>query len=136
MGRGGAPKCMSFLRLAKTNDMEVVTTMSFGKMNSFIDIISAENVIDSEGFSRRKETILASVRAYREDRHGNRMWANMASFSEATVLFRFRKIPNLNITTKMDIACSDGRYSILSVENIKGKDMYIEILTKKIEASC
>ncbi|MFR1509230.1 MAG: phage head closure protein [Acutalibacteraceae bacterium] len=110
--------------------------MSFGKMNSFIDIISAENVIDSEGFSRRKETILASVRAYREDRHGNRMWANMASFSEATVLFRFRKIPNLNITTKMDIACSDGRYSILSVENIKGKDMYIEILTKKIEASC
>lgn len=127
---------MSFLRLAKTNDMEVVTTMSFGKMNSFIDIISAENVIDSEGFSRRKETILASVRAYREDRHGNRMWANMASFSEATVLFRFRKIPNLNITTKMDIACSDGRYSILSVENIKGKDMYIEILTKKIEASC
>lgn len=127
---------MSFLRLAKTNDMEVVTTMSFGKMNSFIDIISAENVIDSEGFSRRKETILASVRAYREDRHGNRMWANMASFSEATVLFRFRKIPNLNITTKMDIACSDGRYSILSVENIKGRDLYIEVLTKKIEASC
>ncbi len=127
---------MSFLRLAKTNDMEVVTTMSFGKMNSFIDIISAENVTDSEGFSRRKETILASVRAYREDRHGNRMWANMASFSEATVLFRFRKIPNLNITTKMDIACSDGRYSILSVENIKGRDLYIEVLTKKIEASC
>ena len=127
---------MSFLRLAKTNDMEVVTTMSFGKMNSFIDIISAENVIDSEGFSRRKETILASVRAYREDRHGNRMWANMASFSEATVLFRFRKIPNLNITTKMDISCSDGRYSILSVENIKDRCMYIEVLAKKIESSC
>ncbi len=110
--------------------------MSFGKMNSFIDIISAENVIDSEGFSRRKETILASVRAYREDRHGNRMWANMASFSEATVLFRFRKIPNLNITTKMDISCSDGRYSILSVENIKDRCMYIEVLAKKIESSC
>lgn len=127
---------MSFLCLAKTNDMEVVTTMSFGKMNSFIDIISAENVTDSEGFSKREETVLASIRAYKEERHGNKMWANMAAFSEATVLFRFRKIPNLNITTKMDISCSDGRYSILSVENIKDRCMYIEVLAKKIESSC
>ena len=127
---------MSFLRLAKTNDMEVVTTMSFGKMNSFIDIISIENVIDEEGFSEKKETVLVSIRAYKEERHGNKMWANMASFSEATVLFRFRKIPNLNITTKMDISCSDGRYSILSVENIKDRCMYVEVLAKKIESSC
>lgn len=127
---------MSFLCLAKTNDMEVVTRMSFGKMNSFIDIISAENVTDSEGFSKREETVLASIRAYKEERHGNKMWANMAAFSEATVLFRFRKIPNLNITTKMDISCSDGRYSILSVENIKDRCMYIEVLAKKIESSC
>lgn len=127
---------MSFLCLAKTNDMEVVTRMSFGKMNSFIDIISPSIVTDTEGFSVKRDTILASVRAYREDRHGNRMWANMASFSEATVLFRFRKIPNLNITTKMDISCSDGRYSILSVENIKDRCIYIEVLAKKIESSC
>ena len=127
---------MSFLCLAKTNDMEVVTTMSFGKMNSFIDIISAENVTDSEGFSKREETVLASIRAYKEERHGNKMWANMAAFSEATVLFRFRKIPNLNITTKMDISCSDGRYSILSVEKSKDRCMYIEVLAKKIESSC
>ncbi len=110
--------------------------MSFGKMNSFIDIISPSIVTDTEGFSVKRDTILASVRAYREDRHGNRMWANMASFSEATVLFRFRKIPNLNITTKMDISCSDGRYSILSVENIKDRCIYIEVLAKKIESSC
>lgn len=127
---------MSFLCLAKTNDMEVVTRMSFGKMNSFIDIISSENVTDSEGFSKKEETVLASIRAYKEERHGNKMWANMAAFSEATVLFRFRKIPNLNITTKMDISCSDGRYSILSVENIKDRCMYIEVLAKKIESSC
>ena len=110
--------------------------MSFGKMNSFIDIISSENVTDSEGFSKKEETVLASIRAYKEERHGNKMWANMASISEATVLFRFRKIPNLNITTKMDISCSDGRYSILSVENIKDRCMYIEVLAKKIESSC
>lgn len=110
--------------------------MSFGKMNSFIDIISSENVTDSEGFSKKEETVLASIRAYKEERHGNKMWANMAAFSEATVLFRFRKIPNLNITTKMDISCSDGRYSILSVENIKDRCIYIEVLAKKIESSC
>ena len=47
--------------------------MSFGKMNSFIDIISPSIVTDTEGFSVKRDTILASVRAYREDRHGNRM---------------------------------------------------------------
>lgn len=127
---------MSFLRLAKTNDMEVVTTMSFGKMNSFIVIISAENVIDSEEFSRRKETILASIRAYKEERHGNKMWANMAAFSEATSLFRFRKIPGIDVTTKIFILHDEIRYNIISVDNVKERRMYIEVLAKKIEASC
>ena len=130
MGRGGAPKCMSFLCLAKTNDMEVVTRMSFGKMNSFIDIISPSIVTDTEGFSVKRDTILASVRAYREDRHGNRMWANMAAFSEATSLFRFRKIPDIDVTTKLFILHDGIRYNIISVDNVKDRCMYIEVLAK------
>ncbi len=110
--------------------------MSFGKMNSFIEIVSAKNVTDSEGFSKRKETILANVRAYKEERHGNKVWANMAAFSEATALFRFRKIPGVNITTKLLILHDGVRYDIVSVENVKGKNMYIEVLVKKSEASC
>ena len=110
--------------------------MSFGKMNSFIDIISIENVIDEEGFSEKIENVVASVRAYQEDRHGNRMGANMAAFSEATTLFRFRKIPDVNITTKLYILHEGIRYDIISVENVRERGMYIEVMTKKVEPAC
>lgn len=110
--------------------------MSFGKMNSFIDIISTENVIDEEGFSEKKETILASVRAYKEKRHGNKMWANMAAFSEATSLFRFRKIPGIDVTTKLLILHDGIRYSIISVDNIKERGMYTEVMAKKVDPAC
>ena len=107
--------------------------MSYGKMNTFIDIITTEPVKDDEGFVNTGETVLASVRAYREERHGNEKWANRAAFSTATALFRFRKLPSLEITTSLYIACSDGRYRILSVEDVKGRGMYIEVLAEKIE---
>lgn len=110
--------------------------MSFGKMNSFIDIISIENVIDEEGFSEKVENVVASVRAYKEDRHGTQKWANMAAFSEATTLFKFRKIPNVDITTKLYILHEGIRYDIISVENVRDRGMYIEVMTKKIEPSC
>ena len=63
--------------------------MSFGKMNTFIDIVETRKVKDSEGFTSTEDVILASVRAYREGRHGSERWANLAAFSEATDLFRF-----------------------------------------------
>ena len=110
--------------------------MSFGKMNSFIDIISIENVIDEEGFSEKTENVVASVRAYKEDRHGTQKWANMAAFSEATTLFRFRKIPDVNITTKLYILHEGIRYDIISVENVRERGMYIEVMAKKVEPAC
>jgi len=109
--------------------------MSFGKMNTFIDIISTEKVRDSEGFMSETDTIIASVRAYREGRHGNERWANRAAFSDATDLFRFRCIPNTVITTAMIIINGDGRFEITSVENVKGRGMYIEVLAREVKPS-
>ena len=77
--------------------------MSYGKMNSFIDITERQSVKDAEGFSTEIDVVLASVRAYREGRHGNEKWANRAQFSEATDLFRFRCIPGIAVTTAMTI---------------------------------
>jgi head-tail adaptor len=74
--------------------------MSFGKMNTFIDIIEKVTIKDSEGFSTEIDNIVATIRAYREGRHGTEMWANRATFSEATDLFRFRCIPGVTITTE------------------------------------
>ena len=106
--------------------------MSFGKMNGFADIISTKRVKDSEGFSNTVDEVLASVRIYREGRHGSQRWANLAAFSEATDLFRFRIIPGVEVTTDHIIVCDGSRYDIVSVEDVKGRGMYIEVLAKKV----
>jgi hypothetical protein len=109
--------------------------MGFGKMNTFIDIIEVEPIKDSEGFSKAKDTILASVRGYKEDRFASEIWANRAVFSEANVLFRFRKIPGIEIVTNMVILTKSGRYDILNVSDIKNRGMYTEVLAKKVVGS-
>ena len=81
------------------------------------------------------DEILASVRVYREGRHGSQRWANLATFSEATDLFRFRVIPGLVVSTDHIIVCDGGRYNITSVEDVKGRGMYIEVLAKKVEST-
>lgn len=109
--------------------------MSFGKMNGFADIIITKRVKDNEGFSTTVDEVLASVRVYREGRHGSQRWANLSAFSEATDLFRFRSIPGLTITTDHILVCEDGRFEITSVEDVKGRGMYIEVLAKKVVAT-
>ena len=109
--------------------------MSYGKMNEFVDIIEKQTVKDGEGYSIETDVIIASVRAYREGRHGNEKWANRAQFSEATDLFRFRCIPGITVTAAMVIVNDGGRFEITSVEDVKGRGMYIEVLAKKIEPS-
>jgi head-tail adaptor len=112
-----------------------VEYVSYGKMNTFIDIITTEPVKDDEGFVNTGDTVLASTRAYKEDRHGNEKWANRAAFSTATALLRFRRLPSLEIDASLYISCADGRYQILSAEDVKGRGMYIEVLAEKLEPS-
>ena len=109
--------------------------MSFGKMNGFADIIITKRIKDSEGFTTTADEILASVRVYREGRHGSERWANLAAFSEATDLFRSRCIPALTVTTDHILVCEDGRFEITSVEDVKGRGMYTEVLAKKVVAT-
>ena len=109
--------------------------MSFGKMNVFIDIVQKKATTDDEGFKVETDEVLASVRAYREGRHGSEKWANMAAFTTATDLFRFRAIPNLTVTTDMKIICSGHTFGITSVEDVKGRGMYLEALVQEVEKS-
>lgn len=109
--------------------------MSFGKMNTFIDLVEKKKVLDEEGFSSIADIVVASVRAYREGRHGSEKWANRSTFSDATDLFRFRTIPGVKITTAMVLVCEDGRYEITSVEDVKGRGMYVEVLAKEVVSS-
>ena len=109
--------------------------MSFGKMRSEITIYKRFSDIDAEGFPREVQAPIAVVRGYREDRHGNEAWRNRASYSTATTLFRFRSIPGLKITPDFYIYCEGDDYNIFSVENIKSKGMYVEVLCERVKAN-
>ena len=106
--------------------------MSFGRMNTLISITREVVMKDVEGFATKTDEVIASVFAYREGRHGSQKWVNRATFSEATDLFRFRVIPGLTVTTANVIQCGDDRFEITSVEDVKGRGMYIEALAKKV----
>ena len=107
--------------------------MSFGQMNTFIDPVKKEVSVGAEGFKSEKEVTQASVRAYREGRHGSERWANMAAFWEATDLFRFRVIPGVSVTTDLALLCDGDRFEITSVEDVKGRGMYLEVMAKVVK---
>ncbi len=109
--------------------------MSFGKMNTQIQITRKRVALDDEGFQTESDVVAATVRAYREGRHGSEKWANRAAFSEVTDLFRFRTIPGVKITTDMRLLCGDSVFEITSVEDVKGRGMYIEALAKEVQPS-
>ena len=107
--------------------------MSIGRMNSWIDIQKVNVEIDAEGFSTPGRSWVATVPAYREGRHGSKKWANRAAFSDATDLFCFRKINYTEITTGMIILCDAREFEITSIEDVKGRGMYIECLAKEVK---
>lgn len=107
--------------------------MSFGKMTAFIDIIAVTHKKDAEGFVTDVESVVASVRADKEERHGNIQWANRAAFSTATVMFRLRIIPGLRLDTSYRARCDGITYQLLSVEDVNGRGMYYELLAEKLE---
>ena len=109
--------------------------MSFGKMNTKISIVKEIKSKDDEGFAITSENVIATVWAYQEGRHGSKRWANMAQFSEATDLFRFRVIPGVTVTKDMLVKCNNRTFEIISIEDVKGRKMYLEILAREVLAS-
>jgi hypothetical protein len=106
--------------------------MSYGRMNEPITIIRVHYEKDPDGFGQTsRDEVLACVRAYHEQRHGNIKWANRAAFSEATALFRFRVIPGVAVEPLYIIVCGLKRFEVLSVEVLRG---YVEILAKEVVA--
>lgn len=104
--------------------------MSFGKLNTPIQILKPTYGKDDDGFATVTEEIIACVRAYKEDRNTTEKWMNRAVLKDASALFRFRYIPNTPITEDMIIACYSGRYIINSVENVRNRKMYYEVVAK------
>ena len=109
--------------------------MSYGKMNTIVDIVKPTVTTDEDGFRIVSDEVLATVRAYREGRHGSERWANRAAFTDATDLFQMREVPKLVLTTDMALVCGAERFEITSVEDVKGRGMYVEVLARKVAPS-
>ena len=102
-------------------------------MDTRIRLFRKDHGTDAEGFLVRDAVPLVDIRAYKEDRHGTEGWKNRASYTTATTLFRFRKIPRFHFTNDLFIVCEGERYEIFSFEDVKGRGMYMEVLAERIE---
>jgi len=109
--------------------------MSYGKMRTPIQILQTTNTTGADGFATTADTVVVSVRAYREDRHGSEYWLSNAAFSQATCLFRFRMIPHTTITTEMVIQSGADRFRIESVDDVRQRHRYVECLCDRVEPS-
>ncbi|MCQ9371181.1 head-tail adaptor protein [Corynebacterium sp. 35RC1] len=99
-----------------------------GNMRETIDLITPVACRDAAGFTSNTAQVAASVRAYREVRHASSAWVNRAAYTQATVLFRIRAIPGLEVTEAMEISTREGRFVIDAVEVI---GRYVEILAHR-----
>ena len=97
-------------------------------MTAIVTIAEVKIEKDSDGLMKPKDSPIINIRAYREFRRGTERWAHLAAFSEATCLFRFRKIPGIEVRPDMVILCDGLRYRIISAEDVRGKGMYLEAL--------
>lgn len=100
-------------------------------MNTTIYLITLEHEKDKDGFSTPRETVLACVRAYKENRNTTEKWVNRTVLEDASALFRFRYLPGITVTTDMVIDCFDGRYNITSAENVRDRNLYWEVAARK-----
>ena len=102
--------------------------MSYGKMTVPVILYRRFYTKDEDGFTTPKEETVASVRAYFEPRNATEKWTNRAVLKEASALFRFRYFPNMRIDNTMVIDCLGERYNVVSVENVRQKNMFYEII--------
>ena len=59
----------------------------------------------------------------------------MAAVSGPTDLFRFRVIPGVSVTTDLALLGDGDRFEITSVEDVKGRGMYLEVMAKVVKSS-
>ena len=105
--------------------------MSFGKMSVFITLLKKVVGKDADGFSEITYGEPIRIRAYKEDKNGSRKWANFAEVSAATSMFQFRFIPGVEITKEYVICYKEETYQIVSVENVRGRNRYVQVMAER-----
>lgn len=105
--------------------------MRIGDLRHRITLQKYNETTDDEGFSTQEWQDIATVWASVENLFGREYWQAAAIQAENTVKFiiRYRK----DVTTDMRIQFQGQQYEIISIDNIKYKNEYIEIKAKEVE---
>ncbi len=106
-----------------------------GKFTAQIKIVSSVRLKDADGFAKDNNRTLAVVRAHIDRKNASEVWANRAAFSDASVLFRVRRIPGVDLRTDYKIIYNGTEYNIVSVEDIRGRGMYYDIFAREVTPS-
>jgi len=103
------------------------------KLNHFIELFRVEQETDPDGFPVERDVFLASVRAYREDRYGSETWKNRSLFRQQRRFLESGEFPASHSIPRCVVVTEDGRHNILSVEDIRRKGLYWEILAERVD---
>ena len=108
--------------------------VSLGMMTTPITISSKTVTTDAEGFASETLVKVLDAKAYREQRQATEIWRNRAEFCSATDMFIIRK-PSAAIKTDMVIECGGELFEIRSIDALKGRGMYLQILAEEVVPS-
>jgi len=111
--------------------------VSFGKMTTPVVLIGlGEYSIGDDGSAVDNPYNIKRTFAYMEQRNFGKRWINLAEWTEASVMFRLCFDPSLVLDDirRVQVDKPSGKtYKVLSIENVRGRSMYIEILAELIE---
>lgn len=105
--------------------------MKIGDLRYRVTLQKYLETTDEEGFATQNWQDIATVWASVENLYGREYWQAAAIQAENTVKFtiRYRK----DLSNDMKIKFQGKLYNIISVDNIKYKNEYIEIKAKEVE---
>jgi len=101
-----------------------------GELRYRITLQKKIDITDNEGFTKPDWDDVATVWAAVENLHGREYWEAAAIQAENTVKFTIRYRPDVDQT--MRIIFRGKVYNILSVDNIKYRNEFIEIKAREL----
>ena len=87
--------------------------------------------IDDEGIEVNKWSIVNELWCSVENRSGSQKWGEGRYDSEVTTLFTYWWVPGVEITPAMRLRYRGDPYDIISVDNIRGENIEVEIRASK-----
>ncbi|NNG67340.1 phage head closure protein [Caldanaerobacter subterraneus] len=104
--------------------------MNPGLLRNRITLQKKVDLTDPDGFTTQQWQDIATVWAAAENLHGREYWEAAAIQAENTVKFTIRYRPDVDQT--MRILFKGKVYNILSVDNIKYRNEFIEIKAREL----